>query len=420
MWRSILPSMLALAALGCGNETPSRATVIDPVFGDPCRFETCSEHGLCTPGDDDGPRCACEVGYAGTDCSRCDAGFHTDSKGRCAPDRTCAEQTLNPCGDYGSCKDETGVIECHCDPGYEGPRCTLCKVGYGRGKGGECLALVLGGGTGDSGGQGGPEPSETCGPDSCSGHGDCDDSNGKVTCACDRGYAGASCASCASRFHEEGGACVLDTTCLPRSCPDTATCVAGQGKVECRCKKGYTGVDCDQCATGYVRDFARGTCTTFECEGNPIPGTGVLDFEGKATFPTFDNNCISRVAVDTDEVMITSLAGDGEVWACATNTVYGVPTSHIFVEAGVENSSELIFSGPVAQISFDYGARTELALEVIGDGQVRDALSAVRRTHGSASYTFDPPITLFALRSTNGSTQQVALDNIVYTPPECP
>ena len=289
--------------------------MIDPVFADPCRFEECSQHGLCTAGGDGAPLCACEVGYAGETCRRCEKGFHTDSRGRCAPDRACAEQKLNPCGDYGRCKDDDGVIACDCEPGYEGPRCTLCKPGYGRNEFGDCVALGIG--------------------HLDAGHDD-DDGGGPVG-----------------------------------------------------------------------------------CEGSAIQG-GVLDFEGKSTFPTYDNNCISRVDVNTDEVTITSLGGDGEVWACATNTVYGVRTSHIFVEAGVENPAELIFSGPISTLSFDYAARSELDLDVAGDGKVIQKLSALGRSRSSASHTFDPPITLFTLRSVNGSTQQVALDNIVYTPSSCP
>jgi len=58
---------------------------------------------------------------------------------------------------------------------------------------------------------------QACGPNTCSGHGQCDDSGGSPSCACDAGYAGETCATCAPGYHAEAGACVPDAPASP--CP---------------------------------------------------------------------------------------------------------------------------------------------------------------------------------------------------------
>jgi len=291
--------------------------VIDPVFVEACRFSDCSGNGQCSAQRDGTPLCLCEVGYGGPQCDGCEAGFHRDSKQRCAPDRRCAEQTTNPCGLYGSCADQEGVIACHCDPGYEGPRCNLCANGYGRDAYGECLQLVI--------------------------------SDGNLT---------------------DAGVTMPDK---PGKCAD--------GKV-----------------------------------GTPTR----VDFESFTTFPEFENNCISGVTVDTAGLALTSIAADGEVWACAPNTLYGLSTKHVFLEAGTLGPAQLIFSGAISQLSFDYGARSALSLEVLADGKAVATLTAARRMHDSQMFTFDPPARLIELRSLNQSTQQIGIDNIVYTLSACP
>jgi hypothetical protein len=456
-WKIVLLSLMA-----CGRGDPEHATLIEPVYAEPCKYTRCSDHGQCHVREDGSPQCLCDVGYAPSSCARCEAGFHLDAQSRCAPDRSCAELSLNPCGLYGSCDDTEGVVACHCDPGYEGPRCELCRPGYGRNSFGECLELVISDGSTppppacagepchghgecselsgtiscacDAGyegsrcdrcapghhrdAQGACVVDETCVAGQCGPHGTCQDSSGEALCFCEERYAGESCEECAIGFHPAEGGCVLDEQCQLRSCPEHATCHDESGFVMCVCDTGYAGDDCDACAHGYARD-AHGACVAFMCEGNPIGVPGRLDWELRADFPGFENNCIAGLAVGNADVTLSSIGGDGTVWACAANTLYHVSSNHVFVEAGQNGPAELAFAGPIADLTFDYGARSALALEIRADGVLVRTLTAARRSSGTLSLAFSPPISLITLRSIAGDTNQLALDNVSYTPPTC-
>ncbi len=468
MIRIYLTFALISLLCACGDELPASATLIDPIFGAACRYTTCSDHGQCQSLPDGSPSCLCEVGYGGAACASCERGFHRDSKQRCAPDRSCVEQTSNPCGLYGSCDDQTGVIACSCDPGYEGPRCNLCANGYGRDAFGECLQLVI---------SDGPDmdlpPGSKCTPLTCTGRGECDDSAGSVQCACDAGYGGLRCETCAAGFHEAAAQdCVIDEECRPTTCAGQGTCTDSGESLTCVCNVGYSGMRCDACALGYHRDGAQacvvdevcdldtcgdygecavnagvatcacdpgyagqscadcadgyvrnsslGICVATMCKGNPIKGPASVTFEDATTFPEYENNCVSGVAVNTAELSFTSIADDGVVWSCSANTLYGLDSKHVFVEAGSLGPAQLIFRGKIATLSFDYGARSALALQVLADGRAVGTLTAARRSKGSQSFTFSPPSMLIELRSVSGSTQQLALDNLTYSPPPCP
>ncbi len=415
-----LSLVLAVLLVAC-DDVPSRVSVIDPVFVEACRFSDCSGNGQCSAQADGSPVCLCEVGYGGAQCDGCDGGFHRDSKQRCAPDRRCAEQATNPCGLYGSCDDQQGVIACHCDPGYEGPRCNLCAKGYGRDAYGECLQLVISDGNLSDGGVTTPGKPGKCAANACSGHGDCDDASGQAVCQCSPGYALPDCGSCTAGFHAENGkVCKGDQECLPSTCSGQGTCVMLGNAISCACNEGYAGARCESCEAGYHRDGTGACVNDPVCTSNAVGTPTRLDFESFTTFPEFENNCISGVMLDTARLALTSIAADGDVWACAANTVYGLSTKHVFLEAGTLGPAQLIFGGPVSQLSFDYGARSALALEVLADGKAVATLTAARRTHGSQMFTFDPPVKLVELRSLNQNTHQIGIDNIVYTLSTCP
>jgi hypothetical protein len=259
-----------------------------------------------------------------------------------------------------------------------------------------------------------------CAANDCGGRGECIDSTGAIICRCDPGYAGEACGECSVGFHDPGdGTCALNEQCQPRSCPAHSTCDESGGVVICACDVGYDGEQCQACAAGYYRNFAQDRCLVLACEDNPITAGQTVSFDTVAGFPRFENNCVSGVDLGLTELELRSIAGDGEVWACAQNTLYGLSTQHLFIEAGSQGSAELRFTGPIGSLSFDYGARSELSLEVLADGENVGTLAAARRSHSSLAFTFDAPITVLALRSVSGATNQIALDNIAYAPPPC-
>jgi hypothetical protein len=158
----------------------------------------------------------------------------------------------------------------------------------------------------------------------------------------------------------------------------------------------------------------------FDCDDNPIGAPAVASFEGVAGFPRHDDNCVSSVDVDSDDLSVTSLSGDGTVWACTPSSIYGLTTNHVLLQAGQQEPAELLFGGPVAQVSFRYGAQTALSLAIYADGEHVDTLAASRRSNGTLMLTFNAPVTLIELRSTTATTNQIGLDDIAYAPPACP
>ncbi|PKN54765.1 MAG: hypothetical protein CVU56_24800, partial [Deltaproteobacteria bacterium HGW-Deltaproteobacteria-14] len=259
-----------------------------------CGPATCAGHGTCEAGDG-GVTCDCDEGYAGPSCAMCDADFHRDATGACVPDMSCADD--DRCGDHGTCDDAGGVITCSCDQGWFGPTCAGCAPGFHDVDGAcvldqTCLpSTCAGGGTcsivagvvvcdcpdGRTGAfcescapgyHGNAQlqcvPDESCDDGApCGDHGACSDATGVVVCACDPGYGGAACDACAPGFHDEGGACVLDQSCLPSTCSGAGTCTVTGGVVTCACDDGYDGTYCELCAPGFH----------FDPTGNCVEGT---------------------------------------------------------------------------------------------------------------------------------------------------
>lgn len=219
-----------------------------------CEDTTCSGHGTCHLRDGE-VSCACDGAYTGSNCERCNAGYHRDDHDNCIQDLSCS-QSPGHCGVHGSCNDAGGELSCDCDVGYTGARCESCYPGYHPEGGGVCVL------------------DETCLPLSCSGHGTCSDQGGVVGCACDDGYAGEACQDCAPTHHrDEAGLCALDDFCGPVSCGGHGACDHSTGVVRCTCDPGYTGATCRDCYPGYHHDGAGNCikddrCTPTSCAGH--------------------------------------------------------------------------------------------------------------------------------------------------------
>ncbi len=248
----LAPLVITLGAAGCGDDSSA---------GEPCADEDCSGHGTCAVVAG-AAVCTCETGYDGATCGSCSAGYTEDGSGICVLSASCA--TDDPCGDHGTCDDTTGELLCTCDTGYDGQLCGLCYPGYHDDGGGDCVIDIV------------------CMPNSCAGHGTCDDSSGVVECACDTGYAGSNCETCAADYHRDGeDNCVADEDCgVSDPCGDHGTCDDTNGVIACVCDVGWEGTVCNACYPGY-HDDGSGACVLDEqCMLNTCDAHGTCDATG--------------------------------------------------------------------------------------------------------------------------------------------
>ena len=201
-----------------GGEGVSEIYAVSVYHCDITKVHQCSDHGECLDGT-----CDCERGYDGNQCETCADGYHDDN-GECIQNQVCLP---NSCSGHGTCDDSTGMVVCICEQEYDGTYCELCKDGYHR-EGQVCVA------------------NEVCPVvDPCSGHGTCDDSTGVAVCSCNEGYTGDECEACAGGYHDEQGVCIKDQVCLPNSCSGHGTCDDGTGVVVCNCDDLFKGDFCE-------------------------------------------------------------------------------------------------------------------------------------------------------------------------------
>jgi hypothetical protein len=349
------------------EDGPRVAGSIEPTYPDPCSYAECGAHGTCRAGALGDPECACDPGYVGAQCSSCAAGYHVDVEGACVRDTKCLGQPANLCGTHGSCEDRPGGHGCRCDPGYEGARCNLCIAGYAANEFGECLQLVIWQGMPDGGAQSLPR---RCAQDTCKGHGQCSEAEGRLSCACFPGYQGTRCDVCAPGYVSRSGRCVADTTC-------------GTGK-------------CDLCER----------------------------FNELESFPARPDNCFSSKTLVLAELSLSSLGGVGNVWLCGPSTLYPMGSEHVALEVGPNMPAEIKFQAPVSTLRFDYGVRSlgrgpSVALEFAADGKVVEQADDKRVTTGPLELQLDPPATSISIRSASPFVEEVAIDNLVYGLSSC-
>nr|CAB3254668.1 basement membrane-specific heparan sulfate proteoglycan core protein-like [Phallusia mammillata] len=145
------------------------------------------------------------------------------------------------------------VEHCVCPDGYEGLSCEDCAPGYTRSGGGIYLGL--------------------CTACQCNGHAElCDTETGECL-NCRNNRAGAHCENCAPGYFGNPN---VENGCRPCACPgigknsfsDTCDYDTTSNTLTCTaCQEGYTGDRCESCATGYVgnpTDPVDGSCVRID------------------------------------------------------------------------------------------------------------------------------------------------------------
>lgn len=266
---------------------------------------TCEAPFVCS--DADGvARCACPTGYAGDDCTQCARGFHDPlGTGECTA--TCSTAGL-ACGEREMCSHASGEPECVCIEGYAGDDCRSCAEGWQ-----------------DDALPGDCRPSCAVADLDCGEHGACADESGFATCACDPGWAGAGCDTCADGHHGEsceicssGWYRVGDGPCMPSCGSGAVTCGPAQGcwdgaaGPECTCEVGYAGPDCTACAEGYADDGS-GACVAMPPAGYSLVAHGT--WRGGAAVVAID-------PTTGDVFPLRGMSVSGLAWDPAPGTLY--------------------------------------------------------------------------------------------------
>jgi hypothetical protein len=229
----------------------------------------CSNHGGCSDASGTAT-CSCIIGYSGTACDVCAAGYQSYG-GSCAPD--CTTAGLAGCSGHGTCSAATGTALCSCDTGYAGAACAACATGYTANPGNGTCVLGCTSGYQDNDHNGSCSPTcATAGLTGCNGHGTCADTTGTAICSCNTGYTGSACTSCESGYQDNDS----DTTCLATcataslvGCNGHGTCSDSSGVATCACDRAWTGTGCLSAA-----DFAITRGTGFDVYDSTVDSSG--------------------------------------------------------------------------------------------------------------------------------------------------
>nr|XP_019596793.1 PREDICTED: laminin subunit alpha-3 isoform X1 [Rhinolophus sinicus] len=154
---------------------------------------------------------------------------------------------LEQASDTGSGRRAHHVEMCACPPDYTGDSCQGCSPGHYR-------DLYTG----------------RCAPCDCNRHSNrCQDGSG-ICINCQHNTAGDHCERCKEGYYGNAiqGSC---SVCMcPHSNSFATGCVVTGGNVQCSCKPGYTGTQCERCAPGYFGNPLKlgGSCQPCSCNSN--------------------------------------------------------------------------------------------------------------------------------------------------------
>jgi hypothetical protein len=172
-----------------------------------------------------------------------------------------------------------------------------------------------------------------CTRSQCSEHGTCTVDALRPTCACDEGYAGITCGTCADGFHRDvADNCVADEVCTEGFCGDNGGCVVEQGRALCVCNDGYAGSACSVCAAGFHDE--NGACVPDEvCLENTCSGRGTCNDTTGVVTCTCDPGFSSRFC-EVDELA-----------TCIDNPVCGDHGTCVETGAGIRCACDVGYTG---------------------------------------------------------------------------
>jgi hypothetical protein len=237
---------------------------------------------------------------------------------------------------------------------------------------------------------------------------------GVAQCFCHPGYTGASCDECQAGFHKVGTQCVRDAYCELNSCPLHASCEVVGGEVTCPCDPGWG---------------PQGACSV--CESYATERSG---FEFPTGWPTQENQCLLHVELSVSRITFRSRNGpdgpEGPVYQCARSTFSKMDSQHVELFAYTARPATLTFESPAHLVAFDYGSRVEpLALEVRahdnpmsdynGTGRVVSTVDLEPNRRERLTLVLDPPARVLSFWSLNNKLQHIALDDVIYSYPQC-
>jgi hypothetical protein len=89
--------------------------------------------------------------------------------------------------------------------------------------------------------------------------------NHSIYCECFEGYSGENCDECASNFHYDlDGSCISDEICSVVGCNKRSECRVVDGQAECKCYYEFKGDNCDEC-TNSDYYYENGECKSNSC-----------------------------------------------------------------------------------------------------------------------------------------------------------
>jgi hypothetical protein len=112
-------------------------------------------------------------------------------------------------------------------------------------------------------------------PAVCGTHGSCIPGPDFVqdSCSCQPGYTGNACQACADGYTAVGTLCEPTCKTMPLVCAGMQVCSDASGRRACVCPGNRTGVNCDQCPSGWVLRASDGMCVQTCTAVAPTCGT---------------------------------------------------------------------------------------------------------------------------------------------------